>query len=126
MALGSAPVKTSADLRPLCYEHHVEMKPVQILLERHIHPEPTLAYACPEPDCLIYYTSKSGYFVTSTPDVICPLHGLSMYLAEVNPERRSFRLWRCPQVGCEVTHTNDRLLVGGTERSDQQPRAASL
>src|SRR2546422_8899025 len=95
MASGVAVVKTSTDLQPLCYAHDVEMILVQILLRvlsRDIYPAQTLAYACPEPDCLIGYTSPTGSFVTqhgteidreSTLEVACPHHGLAMYLAEV-------------------------------------------
>src|SRR2546422_2734193 len=52
------------------------------------------------PGCLIGFTSPIGYFVTqdgteierdSTLEVACPHHGLPMYLAEVKPQKRSFR-----------------------------------
>jgi hypothetical protein len=124
MASGVAVVKTSTDLHPLCYEHHVEMSLVQILLrllKGDAYPAQTLAYACPEPDCLIHYNSPVGYFTTqdgtqlereSAPRVACPHHGLPMYLGEVKPER-SFRLWRCPQLGCHASRTNEDLLVAG-------------
>lgn len=108
----TAPVRTSTDLRPLCYEHHVLMRPIQILVKGNIYATQTLAYACPEPDCVVHYNSPSGYFVTSMPDIACPHHGLPMYLAEVKPQNRSFRLWRCPQVGCNATRTNEEHLSG--------------
>ena len=126
MASGVAVVKTSTDLHPLCYEHHVEMSLVQILLrllKSDVYPAQTLVYACPEPDCLIHYNSPFGYFTTqdgtqiergSTPQVPCPRHGLPMYLSEVKPKKRSFRLWRCPQFGCNASRTNEDLLVAGT------------
>ena len=116
-------VKTKTDLHPLCYEHHVEMSLVQILLrvlKSDIYPAQTLAYACPESGCHIGYTSPMGYFVTpngteierdSTLEVACPDHGLPMYLAEVKPQKRSFRLWRCPQFGCRASLTNEANLL---------------
>jgi hypothetical protein len=103
MAEGTAP--SSAKLQPLCYEHHVLMRPVQILAKGEMYPAATLAYACPEPGCLIHFSSSTGYFMTPMPDVTCPHHSLPMYLAEVKPQDRSFRLWRCPQ--CDATHTNE-------------------
>ncbi len=123
MSSGVAVVKTRTDLHPLCYEHHVEMSLVQILLRllrNDIYPAQTLAYACPEPGCLIGYTSPMGYFLTqdgteierdSTLGVACPDHGLPMYLAEVKPQKRSFRLWRCPQFGCTASLTNEANLL---------------
>jgi hypothetical protein len=126
MARGKTAVKASTDLHPLCYEHHLEMKPVQILLKSGIYSEEILAYACPEPDCLLHYSSSAGYFVTSMPGVVCPYHGLSMYLAKVKAEKRNFRLWKCPQVGCNATRTNEEHLLGGTERHDERSGAASM
>ena len=116
-------VETSTGLRPLCYEHHLEMSLVQILLrllKSDAYPAQTLAYACPEPDCLVHYNSPVGYFTTqdgrqlereSAPRVACPRHGLPMYLDEVKPGKKSFRLWRCPQFGCNASRTNEDLLV---------------
>ena len=73
-----------------------------------------LAYTCPEPDCLVHYHASRGYFIADqnengnklemTPDVRCPHGGASMYLAEVLPERKSFRLWKCPE--CKMNHSN--------------------
>jgi hypothetical protein len=34
-----------------------------------------------------------------------------MYLADVKPEKKDFRFWRCPQ--CGGTRTNDEDLIGG-------------
>jgi hypothetical protein len=110
MAEGTGTAPSSTNLQPLCYEHHVLMRPVQILLKGEMYPAPTLAYTCPEPGCLIHYSSPTGYFMTPMPDVTCPHHGLPMYLAEVKPQDRSFRLWRCPQ--CDATHTNEETLQG--------------
>src|SRR3989442_384772 len=112
--------ETRTDLHPLCFEHHVKMRLVQILLKSDSYPAQTLAYACPEPGCFIHYISPIGYFVSqdgtqierdSTPGVACPHHGLPMYLAEVKPKKASFRLWRCPQFGCNASRTNEELLV---------------
>jgi hypothetical protein len=33
-----------------------------------------------------------------------------MYLAGINPEKKSFRLWECPQ--CGGKRTNEESLVG--------------
>ena len=108
MAEGAVPSR--ANLQPLCYEHHVLMRPVQILAKGEMYPAPTLAYACTESGCLIYFSSSTGYFMTPIPNVTCPHHSLPMYLAEVKPQDRSFRLWRCPQ--CDATHTNEETLQG--------------
>jgi hypothetical protein len=45
------------------------------------------------------------------PRTRCPHHGLRMYLAEVQPRKRSFRLWRCPLLGCKASLTNEAHLV---------------
>jgi hypothetical protein len=110
MGQRTVPVKMSTKLQPLCYEHHVSMNPVKILIKGDRHLTPALAYACPEPGCLIHYNSPAGYFIAPMPDVTCPHHRVLMYLAEVKPQNRSFRLWRCPQ--CDATHTNDENLAG--------------
>jgi hypothetical protein len=102
--------KARMDLRPLCYEHHVPMKRVQ--LEKSTNPFTTysLAYACPFPACLICYGSKTGYFAAEANDqskgiqvlwVSCPLDGQPMYLAQFHPERTSLRLWRCGKPNCQ-------------------------
>jgi len=44
-----------------------------------------------------------------TPRVACPRDGQPMYLAETNPEKKAFRLWRCPQ--CHSSRTNEEDLV---------------
>jgi hypothetical protein len=101
--------ETRTDLHPLCYEHHLEMNLVHIPPKRNIS---GFDYACPKPDCLIHYNGPVGYFVvSSTPRTRCPHHGLPMYLAEVQPRKRSFRLWRCPRLGCEASLTNEGQLV---------------
>jgi hypothetical protein len=64
-------------------------------------------YACREPGCFIHYDTSQGYYVETqdaaviepeiTPGVRCPKDGYLMYLAEVQPERKSFRMWKCPE-----------------------------
>jgi hypothetical protein len=96
-------------LHPLCYEHHLEMNLVGIDSKRSIS---GLVYGCPKPDCPIHYNSPVGYYVVSlSPSTRCPHHGVPMYLAEVQPRKRSFRLWRCPLSGCKASLTNERHLV---------------
>jgi len=43
------------------------------------------------------------------PRILCPRDGRPMYLAETNPVKSAFRLWRCPQ--CDSTLTNEEDLV---------------
>jgi hypothetical protein len=74
-----------------------------------------LLYACREPGCLVRYNTSGGYFIDTidaktieqemTPRLSCPNDGQPMYLAEVMPERRSFRLWKCPE--CCGSRTNE-------------------
>jgi hypothetical protein len=95
------------DPSALCYEHHIEMRFGQVVLQSSGERTQILAYACPETDCLVHYDASRGYFITDqngngnelelTPNVRCPHDGAPMYLAEVLPEHRSFRLWKCPQ-----------------------------
>ncbi len=102
------------DLSALCYEHHIEMRFGQVAVQTRGERTQILAYTCPEPDCLIHYHASRGYFITDqngngnklemTPNVRCPHDGASMYLAEVLPEHKSFRLWKCPQ--CNINHSN--------------------
>jgi hypothetical protein len=96
---------------PLCYEHHVEMR------VRHIHPGAGKATVCPERNCPVSYNSRQGYSIiigrretegNMIPRVSCPRDGRLMYLSQVKPEKRSFRLWRCPQ--CGESYTNWDLL----------------
>jgi hypothetical protein len=98
----------------LCYEHHIGMRFGQVVLQTSGERTQILAYTCPEPDCLVHYDVSRGYFITDqngngdklemTPNVRCPHDGASMYLAEVLPEHKSFRLWKCPK--CNINHTN--------------------
>ena len=101
--------ETRTGLHTLCYEHHLEMNLVDIHSKRNIS---GLVYACPKPDCTIHYNSPVGYYVVSlTPYTRCPHHGVPMYLAEVQPRKRSFRRWRCPLWGCKASLTNEGHLV---------------
>jgi hypothetical protein len=110
----------SKELRALCHEHHVEMRPNQSLLNRAGKAKQTLAYACTEPDCLVHYNTSRGYFILTqngnmnqmdmVPRVRCPHDGTPMYLAEIDLEKRAFRLWRCPQ--CGGRRTNEEGLIG--------------
>ncbi len=74
-------------------------------------------YVCPEPGCAVRYTPSKGYFVAAKDGQVesgmfprrrCPRDSQPMYLAEINPEKRAFRLWRCPQ--CDSTRTNEEDL----------------
>jgi hypothetical protein len=77
-------------------------------------------YACTEPDCVAHYNISRGYFMLSrngntseldmVPKVTCPRDRVPMYLAEIDLEKRDFRLWKCPQ--CGKTRTNEESLVG--------------
>jgi len=103
---------TRKDLHILCYEHHTEM-----LLECRSEPAETFLYACREPSCFIHYHSSQGYFIEPQngdriepeikPSIPCPKDGGVMYLAEVRPEKKSFRLWKCPE--CDATRTNGEI-----------------
>ena len=103
---------TRKDLRVLCYEHHIEM-----LLEYRKESAETFLYACREPGCFIHYYSSQGYFIEPQngdrsepeikPGVHCPKDGRLMYLAEVRPEKKSFRLWKCPE--CDAIRTNGEI-----------------
>jgi hypothetical protein len=110
----------SMDLRPLCYEHHLEMKLNRNLLNSENGETQTTAYRCTDPDCLVHYDTSRGYFLLSQngdrdktealPDVRCFKDGAPMYLAEISPAIRSFRLWTCPQ--CGAGRTNEESLSG--------------
>lgn len=93
------------NLRPLCYEHHTEMSLVQMVSGNDALPQ-QLEYTCQASDCLVRYEGGRGYFIPPRngsvldkeiqPHVRCPHDGALVYLGEVRPEERSFRLWRCP------------------------------
>ena len=110
----------SKELRALCYEHHAEMRLNQSLLNSEGDPIQKLAYACTQPDCLVHYNIYRGYFMLSqngntneldmVPRVRCSHDGTPMYLAQIDPDKRDFRLWRCPQ--CDGRCTNEEGLIG--------------
>lgn len=99
---------TGGDLHVLCYQHHGEM-PLKVSSESTDLP----VYVCGEPDCPIRFDRSRGYFLDTTdkiilaeeilPRVMCASDGRPMYLAEVQAERRSFRLWKCPECGASRT-----------------------
>jgi hypothetical protein len=86
-----------------------------MLLESGSEPVETSLYACQEPGCYVCYDSSQGYFISKQdadttdldirPRVNCPHDGHPMYLAEVRPEKKSFRLWKCPE--CKTIRTNE-------------------
>lgn len=101
------------DFHVLCYEDHTEM-----LLKSGSGSVETFLYACQKPGCFVCYDRSQGYFINKQdggktqpedikPRVSCPHDGHLMYLAEVRPERRSFRLWKCPE--CNTIRTNEEL-----------------
>ena len=108
------------ELRALCHEHHAEMRLNRSLLNSEDDAKHTLAYACTEPNCLVHYSIYRGYFILSqngntneldmVPSVRCHHDGTPMYLAEIDPDKRGFRLWICPQ--CDGRHTNEEGLIG--------------
>jgi hypothetical protein len=110
----------SKELRALCHEHHAEMKLNQSLLNSEDDAKHTLAYACTEPDCLVHYSIYRGYFIlsqngnTNEVDMVsrvrCPHDGTPLYLAEIDLEKRGFRLWICPK--CDGRRTNGEGMIG--------------
>ena len=88
-----------------------------MLLKFRSQPAEAFLYACREPGCFINYDSSQGYFFdeqdagTTEPDikplVSCPNDGHLMYLAEVRSDRKSFRLWKCPE--CYAIRTSGEL-----------------
>jgi hypothetical protein len=105
---------TDENLKVLCFEHHTQMRPSQILLRTGEKSERVSGYGCEQTDCLVRYSEARGYMVIGpegshvagevTPKVTCPTDGRFMYLAEVRPEQRSYRLWRCPECGKGLTN----------------------
>jgi hypothetical protein len=112
--------RPSKEYAVLCHVHHVKMGLHPILLNNDSEEGQILAYACTEPDCPVRYNILCGYFLLSpeggtdelqmVPRVRCPQDGVSMYLVGINPEKRSFRLWECPQ--CGRKRSNEESLVG--------------
>jgi len=104
-------------LKVLCFEHHTQMRPAQILLQAGEKSEQVPGCICEEPGCLVRYSSSRGYVAIAadgsqlaeelTPKVTCPGDNRPMYLAEVRPEQSNYRLWRCPE--CDRGLTNQEL-----------------
>jgi hypothetical protein len=46
-----------------------------------------------------------------------------MYLAEIDQEKRDFRMWRCPQ--CDGRRTNEEGLIGLASQEIQDIRGKS-
>jgi len=99
------------NIRPLCYEHYVAMKPVQLEKNTYAFTTHSFAYACPLSGCVIFFAENTGYFSvegdeqqsrqTGVLRVTCPQDGLPMYLAEVHPQKKNLRLWRCGKSNCK-------------------------
>jgi hypothetical protein len=110
----------SKDLRPLCHEHLLEMTLNRRFSNNGGDATQAPTYGCTEPACLVHYNIYHGYFMPGQdenrdelamlPKVRCFLDGVPMYLAEISPKKRSFRLWACPQ--CGARRTNEGGLVG--------------
>lgn len=106
-------------LQPLCYEHHREMRLDPNVSGNGTTPAHEPVYVCQESDCSVRYTSAAGYFIAPRegrlaeeeilPRVRCPHDGAPMYLGEVNPEERSFRLWQCPL--CKATSKRGQAVM---------------
>jgi hypothetical protein len=116
--------RVSEDFRPLCYEHHAEMRRSVSHLNGEQETKQMLVYACTEPDCLVHYRISRGYFMPGqngstneldmVPSVRCLHDGMPMYLAGIDQQKRAFRLWKCPQ--CGGRHTNEEGLIGVTSQ----------
>ena len=112
----------SMDLRPLCYEHHLEMKLNRSLLNGENGGTQPMMHRCTEPDCLVHYDPSLGYLLPSQsedkdrnerealPKVRCFKDAAPMYLSEISSANKSFRLWTCPQ--CGAGRTNEQGLSG--------------
>jgi hypothetical protein len=110
----------SKDLRVLCHEHLLEMRVKRSFLNSESDGTQAITHGCTEADCLVHYNTSRGYFMLNqsgnrdemavVPKVRCFLDGVPMYLAEINPAKRDYRLWTCPQ--CGARRTNEEGLVG--------------
>ena len=95
------------ELHVLCHEHHVKLDLMSLDIGG--HNAPIVLYACPELNCGVRYNSSQGYFILSgnghglstdsVPRIRCKHDDVPLYLSEVMPKKRSFRLWKCPQCG---------------------------
>ena len=116
------PNQPSSGLRPLCYEHHTEMRIVPMVSGNGRTPYQELEYACQVSDCFVRYNGEHGYFIVPLngsgleeeilPRVRCPHDEAPMYLGEVRPEERSFRLWRCPL--CKAASATGQVLAAAS------------
>lgn len=111
------------ELHALCHEHHVEMRLIELVIQTQGRSTQAFVYACPQPNCAVHYSPANGYFIASrggeveldmTPYVACARDGQQMYLAEINPEKRDARLWRCPQ--CNASRSNEESLARQASR----------
>jgi len=120
------------ELRALCHEHHVEMRLNKGFSNGEAQATQALTYACTAPDCLVHYDISRGYFQIQNgsgnewnqmPKVNCFLDGAPMYLAQIDREKRAFRLWRCPQCGTNLTNEDGLVGLGPTkiQESGAQP-----
>jgi hypothetical protein len=117
----------SKHLRQFCHEHLLEMRLNRSSLNNGGDATRATTYGCTKPDCLVRYNPSRGYFMLSQNgnrdemDVLakvrCFLDGAPLYLAEISPEKRSFRLWTCPQ--CGARRTNEEGLAGLTSQEIQ-------
>ena len=113
--------RPSKQFHPLCYEHHLPMEASEDSVEGSGEDTESRSYACTKPECLVHYDTSRGYFILAhvllgkegnsdiVPRVRCRQDGRPMYLAEVKPEKRDFRMWTCPQ--CGGTRTSDEGLI---------------
>jgi hypothetical protein len=126
---GMAVKRTTWTLCPLCYVHHVEMKPVQLKEVTHSFITLSLAYRCTVSGCAISYTGNAGYFAggvqeqrkqTGALRVSCPLDGQPMYLAAIHPEDAALRLWRCAKPNCPGHSTIEEFIIDPKDPFIQQ------
>ena len=108
-------VQMRENLHALCYEHHSQMRLSRILLKIGEKSWQMAAYVCGVPGCFARYNPSRGYF-TNTPEgtqmegetvprVSCLQDSQLMYLTEIRPQQRNYRLWRCPE--CNTSRTNE-------------------
>jgi len=118
----------SQALRALCYEHHVEMRLQQSFSNGGENTRQAATYACSQPDCLVHYSISRGYFLPSQdgnandleviPAVGCLDDGTPMYLAEIDLDKRDYRLWICPRCGGQRTHEQGLVSLPSRENHD--------
>jgi hypothetical protein len=119
--------QASKDPRMLCHEHLLEMRVKRSLLNSEGDETQEITHDCRKADCLVHYNMSRGYFMLNQsgnkdemdmmPKVRCFLDGAPMYLSEINPAKRDYRLWTCPQ--CGARRTNEEGLVGLAEAEVQ-------